>query len=210
MQGFLDGALRLREFASSAETARRLGFEAKPLKGTTAVLDPARLENPAEAGRWIQHHLSEWPSWINQFTLKPRFGSSGRGRTGGRREALDRHAIEKALPRLAQRGGALLEPWVDRIRDLSVALHLAPLDTVDGPAVTLLGSLEAITLPSGVPLGFIVAMDSTSPCRMRKRLLSRSMPRVRSSSVTWPMVLTVSLILYVETPALVTWRLTTN
>ena len=146
--------------AFATETARRLGFEAKPLKGTTAVLDPARLENPAEARQWIQHHVSHWPSWISQFTLKPRLGSSGRGRTGGRREALDHQAIENAWPRLAQRGGAILEPWVDRIHDLSVALHLAPLDTVDGPAVTLLGSLEAITLPSGVPIGHCGEIDS--------------------------------------------------
>ena len=38
--------------------------------------------------------------------------------------------------------------------------------------------------PSLAPLGGMSEICSTSPCRMRKRWLSRSTPRVRSSAAT--------------------------
>ena len=49
---------------------------------------------------------------------------------------------------MARAGGAILEPWLERLADLSAQLHIGQ----DG-AVTLLGTLEIVSTPSGVPLG---------------------------------------------------------
>jgi len=47
-------------------------------------------------------------------------------------------------------------------------------------------------------LGFIIEICSTSPCRIRKRLWSRSMPRWRSSLVTSVKLLVLPLTMYLD------------
>jgi len=56
--------------------------------------------------------------------------------------------VRNALSRLARRGGAVLEPWLERERDLSVQLHVAP-----GGDLTLVATLEQLMSPSGVYRG---------------------------------------------------------
>lgn len=85
------------------------------------------------------------------WAIKPRFGSSGRGR-------VPLSAIAGALPRLAKRGGAVLEPWLDRIEDLSAQLHVAR----DG-AVEVLGSTRQLLSPSGVYFGNACVLDGDRP-----------------------------------------------
>jgi hypothetical protein len=95
------------------------------------------------------------------FTLKPRLGSSGRGRVSGSLTT-DQRSIRGAFPRLAQRGGAIFEPWLSRRTDLSVSLFVPPPDA-SGPqpaAITLLGSLELLVTPSGVYRGHCGEVDS--------------------------------------------------
>jgi hypothetical protein len=125
------------------------------LRGLITVLDASELERADEAVERIQGRLNAWPTWTRgEFTLKPRQGGSGRGRVAGSGGRADTPELRGALPRLAQQGGALLEPWLRRRRDLSVQLYVAP----DG-ALTLLGTLTQELSESGVYRGHRGALD---------------------------------------------------
>ena len=116
--------------------ARENGYEARPLREIGGVWDPVDLTGDGAASR-IREEVSSWPAWTAQrFTLKPRFGGAGRGRFGGSADTAQAD-IAAALPRLAERGGAILEPWVERTGDLSAQLYVAQ----DG-TITLLGTLQ--------------------------------------------------------------------
>jgi len=142
------------------QQAEQLGFVPRPLRGCAFVVEPDGLADPAAALAEIESRLSGWPSWMDGFVLKPRSGSSGRGRVAGSRRSLAGDAIARALPRLAERGGAVVEPWLERNVDLSVALELRPPGDANGSGVTLLGSLESIVTHAGVPLGHVGEVDS--------------------------------------------------
>lgn len=134
--------------------AREEGLVPPVLRGCIDVLDPDALR-AGDAADAIDARLAAWPEWARaRFTLKPRIGSSGRGRVAGADGRIDRAALGGALARLAERGGALLEPWLERRADFSVQLHVA------GDGVTVLGSLEQEVAPSGVFLGHRGEIDS--------------------------------------------------
>jgi hypothetical protein len=132
------------------------GYTPAALRGLVRAFDPSEL---ADADAWIagvERHLAAWPPWTGgRFTLKPRFGSSGRGRVAGRAGALDRGALRAALPRLARLGGVVLEPWLDRREDLATCLRIA----ADG-AIAVVGSLRPWTSASGGLLGHRGGVDS--------------------------------------------------
>lgn len=119
------------------------------------VLDPEHLEDPEHAIDTLRARLGQAPDWVaSHFTLKPRWGSSGRGRVAGRNGQVDSAAIRGSLSRLAARGGALLEPWLDRTRDLSAHWFLEK----HGPE-RLLGTLEQVVSAAGVCRGHRGAID---------------------------------------------------
>ena len=125
------------------------------LRDLTDIFDPGELADTANATERIAATLAAWPAWTKgRFTLKPRFGSSGRGRFGGLAEDLDRDALEGALPRLAARGGAVLEPWLERTTDLSAQLFISR----DG-GITLLGTTTLLCDTSGVYRGHLATFD---------------------------------------------------
>lgn len=147
--------------AFACEQASVLGYESRTLRGLASVLDPEMLTDPGSAGARIEAVLGAWPAWTGgQFILKPRLGGSGRGRYAGRLDRFDSAAIGRTLPRFIERGGAVLEPWLDRAADLSVSLFIDELHSAESPGVTLLGSLQQWLTPSGVPLGHIGEIDS--------------------------------------------------
>ncbi len=120
------------------------------------VLEPGDLAQPESAIARMSEQVADWPEWAKQsFTLKPRLGTSGRGRVPGANGAPDTPAVRGALKRMLRKGGAILEPWFERTSDLSAQIHIAS----DGK-ITLLGSLEQIVAPSGVYLGHRGEIDS--------------------------------------------------
>jgi len=135
--------------AFTLRTAESEGLQPRALRGLIEVLEPDLLANPDAAIAVIEAVVARWPAWIRErFTLKPRFGSSGRGRIGGEGIESNRVSIRRGLARLAKRGGAMLEPWLDRTSDLSAQLHVG----ADGE-ITLLGTLEVCVSASGVYRG---------------------------------------------------------
>jgi len=135
--------------AFALRTAESERLEPRALRGLIEVLEPTLLADPDRAVAFIEAAIDRWPEWIRRrFTLKPRFGSSGRGRVGGEGVAPDSPSVRGGLAKLAERGGALLEPWLERTSDLSAQLHVDP-----GGTVTLLGTLELLVTPSGLYRG---------------------------------------------------------
>lgn len=129
------GPAELRESVES--------FEPDELGDATQVA--ARVE--AARARWAEAGIG------TEATLKPRFGSSGRGRVAWSGDGND-EALAGALPRLAARGGALLEPWLDRQTDLSAVLVVEASGTL-----RLVGTLEQHTRGAGVCLGHRGTLD---------------------------------------------------
>ena len=119
-----------------------------------AVLEPELLRDSDGAVAAIEERLARWPGWTGgRFTLKPRFGTSGRGRVAG--EAGRVAAGRGAFARLAESGGALLEPWLARTCDLSAQLWVGS----DGQIV-LLGTTELLVEGSGLYRGHRGFVDS--------------------------------------------------
>jgi len=142
--------------AFAFEAARDEALLPEDLVATIAVFDAEQLRDPDAGVAAIARTLDGWPNWARErFTLKPRFGSSGRGRAAGRDGRADEPALRRALPRLAERGGAMLEPWLDRSEDLSASLWLDEAGTLQ-----LLGTSEQVLAPSGLYRGQRGSVDS--------------------------------------------------
>jgi len=151
------------------------------LNGLFAIFEPAELRSPRTLLDSLRTHLQAWPAWTQgRFTLKPRLSTSGRGRVSGDRAQLADRAIESALPRLALQGGAILEPWLDRVQDLSVQLYVAPRGEI-----TLISSLELQVGASGVYRGHLGHFDArgriTSGSRFESELLESGLCLARAA-----------------------------
>lgn len=135
------------------EVAQQSGLVPDALAVCLTAFSPEELTAPDARAR-IDGRLSSWPAWARtHFVLKPRRGSSGRGRVPGRDGRLD-DAGARALPRLARRGGALLEPWLDRSEDLSAQLFVD-----EQGRVSVVGLTRQLASRSGVWAGNAVHLD---------------------------------------------------
>jgi hypothetical protein len=147
---------RVHDKAFAHREALAAGLVPAPLRDAVHVLDPAVLRDEAEALRCIEAIVAAWPPRLGRrFTLKPRFGSSGRGRVAGAGGRADTPELRGALTRLADRGGAVLEPWLPRRADLSAHLYVE-----EAGGLLLLGSTEQVVTPSGVPVGHRGLVDA--------------------------------------------------
>jgi uncharacterized ferritin-like protein (DUF455 family) len=149
----------LHDKAFAARQAEALGLVPRALAPWIEVIEPDAFREPERLLTRLQAYLQQWPDWTQRrFTLKPRHGSSGRGRVGGSDE-LDTPRLRGAFPRLAARGGAIFEPWLDRTADFSVTLYVPPSQDSE-IALRVLGSLELWTSASGVYRGHTGEVDS--------------------------------------------------
>jgi hypothetical protein len=118
------------------------------------VLEPDELRDPDRAVREIEDRLARWPTWTaGRFTLKPRFGTSGRGRVGGNAGRVAE--VSGGFARLADSGGAMLEPWLKRTCDLSAQFWIGP-----DQRLVLLGTTELLVEGSGLYRGHRGFIDS--------------------------------------------------
>src|SRR5690606_13121595 len=86
------------------------------LRGLIEVLEPDEID-PAV----VEAKVRSLPPWVGRdWMLKPRWGSSGRGRV---RRLQD---VRGSTDRLRRLGGAVFEPWLRRVEDLSALLLLLP------------------------------------------------------------------------------------
>jgi len=147
---------RVHDKAFALEVARGARLVPDALEGCSAVLEPSELL-PAEAGvRALEARAAAFPAWARErLTLKPRLGSSGRGRVACKAGEIDAPAVRGALPRLAARGGLVLEPWLRRHLDLSANLWVSA-----GAEVRLLGTARQLLTRAGVYRGQAGLVDS--------------------------------------------------
>lgn len=148
--------LRVNDKGFAARVAQEQGLVPRVLRGTTTLLEPGLLSDPDAALAAIGRAVADWPDWArSRACLKPRHGSSGRGRIAMVAGRIPRASLVAAAPRLVRAGGALLEPWLERRADLSVQLRIDP----EGKVV-LLGTLELLVSPEGRWLGHRGEIDS--------------------------------------------------
>ena len=94
---------------ASHDKAFAAAFAGNTLRDGIAVYSPEDLAETDPAIRDMTQRMAEWPESMRaRFCLKPRFGSSGRGRVAGADGDADTDAIRGSLPRLAASGGAIL------------------------------------------------------------------------------------------------------
>lgn len=133
--------------AFAVRACEELGLQPPALEALVRVLEPEDVA-PADAGDRVESVVRAWPAWAAaDFTLKPRWGTSGRGRCRGRAGRLDDRG-RATLRGLAGRGGAVLEPWLRRVEDLSVQLHVDGADRIG-----VLGTTRQLVTPGGAVLG---------------------------------------------------------
>ncbi len=116
------------------------------LEAACAVLEPG---SPDAVAAEAEGRVAAWPAaWRARFVLKPRLGTSGRGRVPGRDGRVDREALRRAP---AARG-FVLEPWVERVADASTQLWI----DASGRA-RILGQLWLDVTSDGLCTGFTAA-----------------------------------------------------
>lgn len=134
-------AVHDKAFSIRAAQAHRLDGISHAIE----IFEPAEILS-ADFQRRIEGIVSSWPDpWRKRFVLKPRIGTTGRGWVRG----LDGELVDPGgIQRLAQRGGAILEPWLDRVEDYSVQLWIDE----SGRAEVLGMTIQELS-PSGKYLG---------------------------------------------------------
>jgi hypothetical protein len=124
------------------------------LEPCIAAFEPEALRDLDPAIREIEARLARWPAWTGgRFTLKPRFGTSGRGRIAGHAGRVAE--VSGGFARLAESGGAMLEPWLKRTCDLSAQLWIGP-----DRQLVMLGTTELLVDGSGLYRGHRGFIDS--------------------------------------------------
>ena len=126
--------LQVHDKAFALRVAEREGLVPAELEGAIEIIEPEVLRHPEQALQRIQRIRAKG------LVLKPRLGSSGRGRVRA-----DAAEARGALDRLAARGGCVIEPWLERTEDLSAQLWIAP-----SGEFRILGTLRQELTPSGV------------------------------------------------------------
>ena len=144
-----DVVRRVHDKAFAHELAVTSGLVPASLVGTTLVLAPLELESADAVRCRIEAAVEGWPASLRaDFVVKPRLGTSGRGRLASSDGRIDPTQLGRSLERLRASGGALVEPWVERTLDLSAQLYVAGPDEV-----RVLGTLRQVLTSRGGPIG---------------------------------------------------------
>jgi hypothetical protein len=146
---------RVHDKAFALEIARAHGLLPPELAETCFALGPNELGAADTVRCRIEAAVARWPAGLGaSFVLKPRFGTSGRGRLAGRAGRLDPDALRGNLPRFRELGGLVVEPWLERTADLSAQLWIVTRDDV-----RVLATFVQEVTPQGVPLGHRASVD---------------------------------------------------
>jgi hypothetical protein len=152
-----DVVRRVHDKAFSSRVAREHQLGPQPVADAIGVFEPEDLQESERAARLIEEHVASWPSWMGRkFFLKPRIGTSGRGKVVGSDGKLGGPARQR-LPGLARAGGAVVEPWLERSHDFSSQMWISK----EG-VVHQIGSTRQLLTESGVYRGNLGTWDDSA------------------------------------------------
>ena len=170
--------------AFALEAARAAGLLPAELAETAFALAPGELVDADTAKCRVEGAVARWPAELRtRFVLKPRLGTSGRGRLAGRAGRLDRDALAAALARFRSRAGVVVEPWLEREADLSAQLDVRGPDDVQ-----LLATFVQVLTPEGVPRGHRARIgadgraESATPWDAELRLAAGAVARAAAAA----------------------------
>lgn len=171
----------IHDKAFAQRTACRHALDSPELQNLIHIFEPETLRDGVRAAREIECIVASWPEWARaDFTLKPRLGSSGRGRVRGLAGKIALASPETALERLAARGGAILEPWFSRVQDFSVQLHI-----FETGAIEVLAVLCQDLTPAGLYRGHRGIVTQKQEIRsggvFDEELIAKAMPLAREA-----------------------------
>jgi len=102
-----------------------------PLSHMAKIVDVEHCQSKKLLQTTVSKHIEKWPNWAQtSFTLKPRIGTSGRGRLQGQ---AGRIIFPKKLDfdiLRAETSGFILEPWIKRDSDFSTQFVIGPDDSI--------------------------------------------------------------------------------
>jgi hypothetical protein len=148
-----------KEFARRVR--RSLGGIEVDIEGLCVSFEPDELTDGERFRKRVEGRVADWPKWArDRFTVKPRLGSSGRGRLPGIDGKLLARDLGRSVARLRRQGGAVLEPFFSRTVDLSAAFYIHP-----GGAIEPLGTLRQSLTTSGSYLGHRGTVSATNGVR---------------------------------------------
>ncbi len=146
---------RVHDKAFAHRVARASALVPSALEAAALVFEPGELVDADAVRCRIEAELASWPLALRaRFVVKPRLGTSGRGRIDGASGRIDATRLAGALERLRACGGALVEPWLERTLDLSAQLFVAGPDDV-----RVLGTLRQVLTRNGGPTGHAGRID---------------------------------------------------
>ncbi|MBX9652067.1 hypothetical protein K2Y11_00465 [bacterium] len=120
-------------------------LDPSPIQNLFRIFDPQELRDLSAFHQSLRDTISSWPeTYQERWTLKPRFGSSGRGRLPGTFLRVELPALPGAQSRLIDRGGVILEPFLDRTVDVSSQFFVHSKGEVE-----VLGTLAQVLSTSG-------------------------------------------------------------
>lgn len=158
--------LALNDKAYAQTESAALGLVPDCLRGLCRSFSAAECQAPDAINAQLLSLVATWPAWTGfRFVVKPRLGTSGRGRLFGRLDVTAAHPVleprisEASWRRLAECGGCIVEPWLNRICDLSTQL------LIHREQVVILGTTTQLVTPSGQILGNRGILDESGKLR---------------------------------------------
>lgn len=172
---------RTHDKAFARRACAQLGVDVSPAARLFDILDPHDFRDRERLATRILRVLESWPAWARQrWTLKPRFGAAGRGRVPGFGFAILSPQLNGSLGRFADCGGAVLEPFLDRVVDVSAQF------VIHGPAkFELLGTMRQDLTVSGSYVGHQGRLQDgtvSSACDFEDELIQTSSVLVERAS----------------------------
>jgi len=136
---------QIHDKAYTKRFASESSLDPDPIRSLFRIFEGDEIRDLNVFHQSLRETLSTWPEqYRERWTLKPRFGSSGRGRLPGTFLRVELPALPGAQSRLIDRGGVILEPFLDRTVDVSSQFFVHSSGDVE-----VLGTLAQVLSTSG-------------------------------------------------------------
>jgi uncharacterized ferritin-like protein (DUF455 family) len=157
-----DATLAVHDKAFAQQVAEAMDLHPVCLRGLITIFSSEDCAEPAAANARLADWVRRFPDWTGRrFVLKPRLSTSGRNRVFGTWTAggIAPGVTDAAWRLLGERGGCVVEPWLERGQDLSLQMIVQP------EAHRILGTTAQLLTRSGQILGNRGIVDESGALR---------------------------------------------